>query len=65
MAMSKKLTFSLASLVVILALVAMPAMAGKFKAEWDMPTDPNVWSVTLTLPDDATTDPTAAVLSLQ
>ena len=35
-------------------------MAGKFKAEWDTPTDPNVWSVTLTLPDDATTDPTAA-----
>ena len=48
MAMSKKLTFSLASLVVILALVAMPAMAVKLKAEWKS----GNWEATLTLTED-------------
>ena len=47
---SLKMTFSLASLVLLIALIAMPAMAGKFQAVYD--TGQTEWSVTLTLPDD-------------
>ena len=39
MSMSKKLTFSLASLVVIFALAAMPAMAQTLSAEWTTDVD--------------------------
>ncbi len=73
MRLSNKLTFSLACLILILALAAMPAMAGKIKAEWtddldgtdSAATNPG-WKVTVTFPEAVTTvtggylDPDAA-----
>ena len=60
---SLKMTFSLASLILIFALAAMPAMAGKIEATWstdrsaDGTADDAGWRVTLTFP--ATPAPTA------
>ena len=61
-----KMTFSLASLILIFALVAMPAMAATLSAEWtaDLPGDDGAgWLVTVTFPaTPAPTEPSATTL---
>ena len=60
-----KMTFSLASLILILAFAAMPAMAGTLSSAWSTDADgPGSgtdagWLVTLTLPYTGDTAPTA------
>ena len=58
-----KMTFSLASLILIFALAAIPAMAATIEAEWDATN--TQWDVTITAAAvDATTAATVSAFDL-